>query len=124
MKTILLASKFFFAVAGSVLAADAVVYEPVPEAAPADLVWTGGYVGLQAGYAWGGAPYSNGDDESTDYDPNGAFGGIYAGYIPRTAPAIVASYFVERGWMALSPPQRRGRGKSEGVYGEGVEYWP
>lgn len=48
--------------------------------APAGFVWTGGYVGLQAGYAWGEAPYYNEDDESTDYDPKGAFGGIYAGY--------------------------------------------
>lgn len=35
------------------------------------------------------------------------------------APAVVATYFVERGWMALFP-QRRGRGKSGGVYGEGL----
>jgi dienelactone hydrolase len=32
---------------------------------------------------------------------------------------IVANYFVERGWMALFP-QRRGRGKSGGAYGEGL----
>jgi dienelactone hydrolase len=40
-------------------------------------------------------------------------------YSRTAAPAIVANYFVERGWMALFP-QRRGRGKSGGVYGEGL----
>lgn len=34
-------------------------------------------------------------------------------------PAVIANYFVERGWMALFP-QRRGRGKSGGKYGEGL----
>jgi dienelactone hydrolase len=34
-------------------------------------------------------------------------------------PAVVASYFVERGWM-IHFPQRRGRGKSGGSYGEGL----
>ena len=40
-------------------------------------------------------------------------------YSRTVAPAIVASSFVERGWMVLFP-QRRGRGKSGGVYGEGL----
>lgn len=40
-------------------------------------------------------------------------------YSRTVAPAIVANYFVERGWLALFP-QRRGRGKSGGVYGEGL----
>ncbi|MGO7658894.1 alpha/beta hydrolase family protein [Rhizobium ruizarguesonis] len=34
-------------------------------------------------------------------------------------PAVIATYFVERGWMILFP-QRRGRGKSGGNYGEGL----
>jgi dienelactone hydrolase len=34
-------------------------------------------------------------------------------------PAVAANYFVERGWMILFP-QRRGRGKSGGRYGEGL----
>lgn len=41
-------------------------------------------------------------------------------YTRTVAPAVMANYFVERGWMALFP-QRRGRGKSRGVYGEGLE---
>lgn len=36
-----------------------------------------------------------------------------------TAPEL-AQYFVERGWQVLMP-QRRGRGKSDGVYDEGFE---
>lgn len=34
-------------------------------------------------------------------------------------PAVIANYFVDRGWMTLFP-QRRGRGKSGGDYGEGL----
>ena len=41
-------------------------------------------------------------------------------YTRTVAPAVVANYFVERGWMVLFP-QRRGRGKSGGVYGEGLD---
>ncbi|MBB3933708.1 dienelactone hydrolase [Kaistia hirudinis] len=40
-------------------------------------------------------------------------------YSRTVAPAIVANYFVDRGWMVLFP-QRRGRGKSGGFYGEGL----
>jgi len=40
-------------------------------------------------------------------------------YARTVAPAVVASYFVERGWMILFP-QRRGRGKSGGAYAEGL----
>lgn len=40
-------------------------------------------------------------------------------YTRTVAPVVVARYFVERGWMALFP-QRRGRGKSGGAYGEGL----
>src|SRR5688572_9596821 len=40
-------------------------------------------------------------------------------YSRTVAPAVVANYFVERGWMILFP-QRRGRGKSGGTYGEGL----
>ena len=40
-------------------------------------------------------------------------------YSRTCCPAVVGSYFVERGWMILFP-QRRGRGKSGGRYGEGL----
>lgn len=41
-------------------------------------------------------------------------------YTRTVAPAVMANYFVERGWMALFP-QRRGRGKCGGAYGEGLD---
>jgi len=40
-------------------------------------------------------------------------------YRRTVAPAVVADYCVARGWMILFP-QRRGRGKSGGAYGEGL----
>lgn len=40
-------------------------------------------------------------------------------YARTVSPAVVGNYFVERGWMTLFP-QRRGRGKSGGDYGEGL----
>ncbi|MGO7971128.1 alpha/beta hydrolase family protein [Rhizobium ruizarguesonis] len=40
-------------------------------------------------------------------------------YSRTVSPAVVGDYFVERGWMILFP-QRRGRGKSGGNYGEGL----
>ncbi len=35
------------------------------------------------------------------------------------SPAVIAGYFAQRGWMTIFP-QRRGRGKSGGTYGEGL----
>ncbi|WP_112313422.1 alpha/beta hydrolase family protein [Pseudogemmobacter bohemicus] len=35
------------------------------------------------------------------------------------SPAVIAGYFAQRGWMTIFP-QRRGRGKSGGVYSEGL----
>ncbi|KQV12578.1 dienelactone hydrolase [Rhizobium sp. Root1203] len=40
-------------------------------------------------------------------------------YSRTVCPAAAANYFVEKGWMILFP-QRRGRGKSGGGYGEGL----
>ena len=40
-------------------------------------------------------------------------------YTRTWCPPVAANYFVERGWMILFP-QRRGRGKSGGSYGEGL----
>lgn len=82
MSKFLLACTFLFSVAGSALAADAVVTEPAPELVPAGFVWTGGYVGLQAGYSWGDAAVSFPDNTViySNPDPDGFIGGIYAGY--------------------------------------------
>lgn len=40
-------------------------------------------------------------------------------YKRTVSPAVIANYFLQRGWMTLFP-QRRGRGKSGGEYGEGL----
>ena len=49
--------------------------------APAVFVWTGGYVGLQGGYAWGDGYGDQIDgDGFVDHDPDGFLGGVYAGY--------------------------------------------
>lgn len=40
-------------------------------------------------------------------------------YSRTASPTVIGNYFVERGWMVLFP-QRRGRGKSGGIYGEGL----
>ncbi len=73
-------------VATGAFAADAVVYEPAPVEVQF-FSWTGGYVGLHAGYAWG----RENDDLSefiitvTDniadrFDVDGFIGGAHAGY--------------------------------------------
>jgi dienelactone hydrolase len=40
-------------------------------------------------------------------------------YTRTVCPAVIATYFADRGWMTLFP-QRRERGKSGGSYGEGL----
>lgn len=88
MKQILLASTVIFA-ATSAFAADAIVYnEPAPVVVADTFSWTGGYIGVNAGYAGGKAKT---DYTVTDYDQfvysntdkqnlNGFIGGIQAGY--------------------------------------------
>lgn len=101
MKTILLATAFLFAVAGSAFAVDAVVSEPTPEPAPAVFVWTGAYVGGQVGYAWADSHYSEPEFPGyvADYDPDGSFGGIYAGYSHQFSNRLVVGAEVD---VALS----------------------
>lgn len=62
MKRLLLASAAML-ISGVAFAADPVVIEPIPALAPVPAVvdWTGLYVGLNGGYAWG--------DYDFDYDP-------------------------------------------------------
>ena len=91
------AKKFFIgsvaaiALAGTVHAADL----PASAApAPAPLVstaydWSGAYVGLQAGYGWGVSTWLFTGGDFAPLDPDGAFGGIYAGYNYHHANGVV-----------------------------------
>ncbi|MCX8568453.1 outer membrane protein [Aminobacter sp. MET-1] len=84
MKAILLASALLGISAGQALAADATA------TAPAAFVWTGGYIGLQAGHAWGKSNYDvDINDAYVPYDPEGWFGGVYAGYNHQFSNNIV-----------------------------------
>lgn len=79
MKKLLLGLSFSL-LASTSYAADAIVEEVAIEV-PSVFVWTGGYVGLQAGYAWGDGrldQISGGD--FLDLEPDGFLGGVYAGY--------------------------------------------
>lgn len=93
MKKLILGISIFALMAGSAMAADAVVtYDPIPAPAfaPQSFVWTGGYVGLQAGYAWGKSTYTNTEyGDFANYDPDGFFGGIYAGYNHQLSNNVV-----------------------------------
>lgn len=82
MKKLLLASALTALTFTAAQAADAVVYEPVAEAPIATAYdWSGAYVGVQAGYGWGKGRYiSLGDNQSALPRPDGALGGLYAGY--------------------------------------------
>ncbi|MCF7645883.1 porin family protein [Bacillus subtilis] len=66
----------------SAFAADAIVYnEPAPVAVVDTFSWTGGYVGLNAGYAGGKNKYNEyGTNFSAKDNSNGFLGGIQAGY--------------------------------------------
>ncbi|MER9920119.1 MULTISPECIES: outer membrane protein [unclassified Mesorhizobium] len=71
--------------ASSAYAADAIVAEAAPV-----FSWTGGYVGLQAGYAWGNGNIDEiGGPGFVDTDPDGFLGGVYAGYNYQMSNNIV-----------------------------------
>ncbi|MEW9808368.1 outer membrane protein [Mesorhizobium sp. ZMM04-5] len=62
-------------------AADAVVYEPAEVISTPVFSWTGGYIGLQAGYLWGDSHMEFLSDGSYgNPDPHGWLGGVYVGY--------------------------------------------
>lgn len=92
---------FYFPVLGSLLmstaafAADAVFYDPVPvPAAPSVFSWTGPYIGIHAGYAWGrehdnqSESFPGGDDsaeapillQADRFSVDGFIGGVHVGH--------------------------------------------
>ena len=69
----------------SAFAADAIVAETAPV-----FSWTGGYIGLQAGYAWGNGNVDQiGGPGFIDTDPDGFLGGVYGGYNYQMSNNIV-----------------------------------
>lgn len=67
---------------GAAFAADLPAYEPpAAVAAPVpSFTWTGGYLGVQAGYGWGRSTYGAAGVGSTRTRPEGFMLGGYAGY--------------------------------------------
>ncbi|WP_269931319.1 outer membrane protein [Aminobacter sp. HY435] len=79
MRTLLLAAGLLALNVGSAVAQDR-IYD-----------WSGAYVGVQAGYAVGQSLYTNTDfpGEYVNYDPDGFFGGVYAGYNFQMSNGVV-----------------------------------
>jgi outer membrane immunogenic protein len=86
-----------------VLAADMAVKAPPP---PAPVYsWTGGYIGANGGYGWGGwnsnslaAIFPDGVTTSADPDVHGWFGGVTAGYNWQTSPQWVVGIEGDFDW--------------------------
>lgn len=87
---------------GAAVAADALA--PV-EAAPA-FSWTGGYIGVQAGYGWGDgrSEFTNGDYGVTD--PDGFLGGAYIGYNQQLANNVVLGVEADFAWAGMNADGR------------------
>lgn len=81
MKKILFASAIALAAGiAPAMAADAIEEIPGPIEPEAIFSWTGGYIGIQGGYAWGESRFQLDNGNFSDPDPDGFFGGIYVGY--------------------------------------------
>ena len=86
LRQILMASvgAIAIAIAGSALAAEPPVYTPPP---PPIFTWSGLYLGVQIGYAWGSDPVDEVDviapvanNAFFNLKPNGVLGGAHVGY--------------------------------------------
>lgn len=65
----------------SAFAADAIVYnEPAPVAVVDTFSWTGGYIGVNAGYAGGKFKFNDYAGDSFKVNASGFIGGVQAGY--------------------------------------------
>jgi outer membrane immunogenic protein len=82
MKTIFLASTAFLVVSAAALFAVGAAFaaDATEDIIPAGFVWSGGYVGLQAGYAGFRSHYLDVAGSTADPEPDGFFGGLYTGY--------------------------------------------
>lgn len=80
-KIFLTASTFLLLAAGGAMAADVVEAPPPAPVAEIPLfTWTGGYVGIQGGYAWGDASVTDPDLPVNGESANGGMLGGFIGY--------------------------------------------
>lgn len=95
-------------------------------AATAGFVWTGGYVGLQAGYAWGDSHYDEGYGTFINYDPKGLIGGAYAGYNHQFGNLVIGAEadinFSDVG-RERAPEEYEGGGSNDYHYGTADMKW-
>lgn len=77
MKKLLIAIGLGFAALSPALAADAMV--EIPQDLSPSFSWTGGYVGIQAGYGWADVDRSTGAFDNS-YEADGFLVGVHAGY--------------------------------------------
>ena len=99
MKRLILVTSVSLLLAGTAMAADAVaVYEEpaAPVLYAPSFTWTGPYVGLHIGYAWGNSDFVDIDgwnvtDETFGFKPNGVFGGAQAGYNWQFGNAVIGA---------------------------------
>lgn len=108
MKKLFLASALTALTFSAAHAADAIVYEPVPETPIVmSFDWTGAYIGGQVGYGWGnlGYTYSFNGNPDTDYDynhdPSGFISGVYAGYNHQFSNNVILGADADIVWSNL-----------------------
>lgn len=94
--------------------------------AAAGFVWTGGYVGLQAGHAWGDSYYDGGSGSFINHDPNGLIAGAYAGYNRQFGNLVIGAE-ADLNFSAIerdNAPQEHESGTSSDVhYGAADVKW-
>lgn len=108
MKTQLLTAALLLGASGSAFTADAAVEPVAIDAAPV-FSWTGGYVGLQAGYGWsdGATRFPEDATAAMYYDGSGVVGGAYAGYLHHFASDVVVGIEVDAVGSSISESNGR-----------------
>jgi outer membrane immunogenic protein len=92
---------------GSAFAADLPAFEPPPTVAPVPVfTWTGPYIGLQGGYAFGDAEVNFGLDNDSSFDPEGWLLGVFAGYNYQFANNVVIGIEGDAEWVDLDEEGR------------------
>jgi outer membrane immunogenic protein len=104
MKMFLVSTTALALLGGAAAAADLPAFEPAPVMAPvpAGFTWTGPYVGLAAGYAWGDAEINEFDgDNDEEFDVNGWLAGGFVGYNYQFPSALVLGIEADLEWTGI-----------------------